>query len=216
MKEHSFKFDRIYGDDTPQQTLYDSAAKPIVLSILEGYNGSIIAYGQTGTGKTYSIEGGEGIDRGIIPRCSEDIFEYIEKESDPNSRFLVRASFLQIYNEKITDLLDPNFSSNAAKKALKVREDPSGEVYVDGLTEHIVKTPAEIIDLLHRGAEARTTASTKMNQASSRSHAVFTIIVEHSVHDPKGTVLHSLLSHGLSMYYVHVISNPLTLFLGCG
>jgi kinesin family protein 3/17 len=105
---HSFVFDRVYAPDASQDHLYTSAVRPVVRSILEGYNGSIIAYGQTSTGKTYTIEGSEGDQRGIIPRASEEIFNYIETQSDSSSRFLVRASFLQIYNEKIMDLLVSN------------------------------------------------------------------------------------------------------------
>eukprot|EP00047_Mylnosiga_fluctuans_P022700 m.124605 g.124605 ORF g.124605 m.124605 type:complete len:1235 (-) comp9354_c0_seq1:147-3851(-) len=176
-KTHTFPFDRIYDESTPQLALYESCVKPVVLSILEGYNGSIIAYGQTGTGKTFTIEGGSEEARGIIPRTSEDIFGYIENSSTGDSKFLVRASFLQIYNEHIMDLLAAD--KKPKKDHLHIREDASG-VYVDGLSEHIVKNPGEIMALLHLGSTMRTTASTNMNRESSRSHAVFTIIVERS------------------------------------
>lgn len=178
-KTHSFPFDRIFDDATPQAALYDLCVKPVVLSILEGYNGSIIAYGQTGTGKTFTIEGEDGEARGIIPRTSEEIFAYIENASETQSKFLVRASFLQIYNETITDLLDAD-QRKGTKKHLHIREDVSGGVYVDGLTEHIVKGSSEILELLRLGSSMRTTASTNMNRESSRSHAVFTVIVERS------------------------------------
>jgi hypothetical protein len=156
--------------------------QPIVLSILDGYNGSIIAYGQTGSGKTYTMEG-KATQPGIIPSSSEEIFNYIENSSNAHSKFLVRVSFLQIYNERITDLLSTESisSSSAAKQAdLKIREDAVGGVFVRGLSEHIVKGPSEVIDLLQLGSIVRATASTRMNQESSRSHAVFGSVVEHS------------------------------------
>ncbi|XP_062517436.1 uncharacterized protein LOC134192702 [Corticium candelabrum] len=180
----SFVFDRVYAPDASQEHLYTSAVKPVVRSILKGYNGSIIAYGQTSTGKTYTIEGNDGDHRGIIPRTSEEIFNYIETQSDSSSRFLVRASFLQIYNEKLMDLLDvagkrDKYDDSKADR-LRIREAAGGGLFVDNLSEHVVKSPREILDLLKRGAVMRTTAQTKLNRESSRSHAVFSIIVEHS------------------------------------
>eukprot|EP00730_Choanoeca_flexa_P002486 TRINITY_DN11067_c0_g1_i3.p1 TRINITY_DN11067_c0_g1~~TRINITY_DN11067_c0_g1_i3.p1 ORF type:complete len:1163 (+),score=245.02 TRINITY_DN11067_c0_g1_i3:231-3719(+) len=181
-KSHKFAFDRVYTHTASQEALYTSAVHPVVTSVLEGYNGSIIAYGQTGTGKTFTIEGGHGDARGIIPRASEEIFDYIENISDSSSQFLVRASFLQIYNEKISDLLTANKATDAS---LNVREDPNGDVIVDGLSEHVVKTPSDVRGLLELGTKMRTTSSTKMNLQSSRSHAIFKVIVEHSTLDPE-------------------------------
>lgn len=158
---------------------------PIVQSTLDGYNGSIIAYGQTGTGKTHTMEGGTAdAAKGIIPRAADEIFRAIS-DTPGSHKCLVRISFLQIYNEKIADLLDPD-SINKLKRNednksyLAVRENPGGDVYVEGLSEHIVRSPAEIMGLLARGQKMRTTASTKMNRTSSRSHAVFIVIVERS------------------------------------
>lgn len=97
---HSFAFDHVYDQNTPQKHIYDNSAKVAVLSTLKGYNATIIAYGQTGTGKTYTMEGNstpEG--RGIIPRSIEDIFYFIENDTTARSKYLVRASYLQIYNE---------------------------------------------------------------------------------------------------------------------
>ncbi|XP_065839582.1 uncharacterized protein [Oscarella lobularis] len=179
---YTFAFDRVFDMEMKQEQIYNAAVKPVVKSILEGYNGSIIAYGQTSTGKTYTMEGGEMDHRGVIPRASEEIFNFIETQSDSKSTFLVRASFLQIYNEKIMDLLDPLLKKGLdqrGEKVLKVREGSSG-VYVESLSEHIVKSPLEIENLVKRGALMRATAQTKMNRESSRSHAVFTIIVEHA------------------------------------
>jgi GTPase SAR1 family protein len=162
--------------EATQQEVYNKTAKPAVLSILEGYNSTIFAYGQTGTGKTYTMEGftydSNDAQRGIIPRSIEEIFNHIESFSSPDTKFMVRASYLQIYNESISDLLKPE------KISLQIREDKKKGVFVEGLSEWAVRNPADIYTLLQKGASSRTTASTKMNDVSSRSHAVFTIVVE--------------------------------------
>lgn len=173
---YTFVYDRVFGEETAQRELYMAAVQPVVLSSLEGYNGSIIAYGQTGTGKTFTIEGSsDGDNRGIIPLTADDIFQRIQDCSDTGSQYLVRVSFLQIYNEKIYDLL-----SETSKDSLRIRETGDGGVFVDQLSEHVVKNKADIYQLLQTGKLQRTTNSTKMNRESSRSHAVFTIVIEHS------------------------------------
>eukprot|EP00743_Colponemidia_sp_Colp-15_P008644 GILK01009407.1.p1 GENE.GILK01009407.1~~GILK01009407.1.p1 ORF type:complete len:1148 (+),score=247.81 GILK01009407.1:126-3569(+) len=184
---HVFTFDHVYDQDSSQAEVYDTTAQAAVMSTLEGYNATILAYGQTGTGKTHTMEGftftSTDEARGITPRAMEEIFKYIENCSNPHSRFLVRASYLQIYNEVISDLLKPERTN------LNIREDKRKGVFVEGLSEWVVRSPAEIYSLIQRGAMARATASTKMNDVSSRSHAVFIIIVEQSVtayHDPEG------------------------------
>ena len=139
---------------------------------------TIFAYGQTGTGKTYTMEGfnkdGNVENRGVIPRAIEQIFSYIQRNASPRMRFLVRASYLQIYNEQISDLLKPERSN------LAIREDKRRGVFVDGLSEWVVRSPAEIYGLMERGGTVRATGETKMNEASSRSHAVFIVIAEQS------------------------------------
>lgn len=162
----SYTYDRVFSPSEGQQLLYDTAVKSVVLDSLNGFNGSIIAYGQTGTGKTHTMEGDEGEQRGVIPRASEEIFNYVEQTGTVDSKFLVRVSFLQIYNEQVCDLLDPDSLKKLTKDTkhyLAVRESGDGGVYVDGLTEHIVKSPAEIAKLLVEGSKMRTTASTKMS-----------------------------------------------------
>lgn len=112
---HQFNFDKIYGYQSTQPEVYQQTAQPAVLSVLSGYNATIFAYGQTGTGKTYTMEGfkyGQGEEqRGIIPRSMEEIFAYISSEQTQQSTFMVRASYLQIYNETISDLLKVDRSS---------------------------------------------------------------------------------------------------------
>eukprot|EP00877_Chromochloris_zofingiensis_P011298 jgi/Chrzof1/6421/Cz18g10030.t1 len=170
---YRFTFDHVYGPNSTQEQVYLSAARPLVLSTLQGYNAAIIAYGQTGTGKTYTMEGDlEGSLRGIIPRTVEDIFVAIETDPEPSSKYLVRASYLQIYNEVISDLLKPE------KTNLTIREDKRRGVFVEGLSEWVVRSPGEVYGLMTRGAAQRATGATKMNEVSSRSHAVCIIIVE--------------------------------------
>ncbi|KAG2431412.1 hypothetical protein HXX76_009427 [Chlamydomonas incerta] len=170
---YRFTFDCVYDQQCPQERVYRQSAQQVVLSILQGYNAAIIAYGQTGTGKTYTMEGAmEGPDRGIIPRTVEDIFTFIVNDPEPSSKYLVRSSYLQIYNEVVSDLLKPERSS------LAIREDRRRGVFVEGLSEWVVRSPAEVYGLIQRGQSLRATGATKLNEVSSRSHAVCVIIVE--------------------------------------
>ena len=173
---HRFTFDSIFDMDSSQIDVYNITAKQAVNSVLEGYNSTIFCYGQTGTGKTYTMEGftynAQNEQRGIIQRTIEDIFNFIEVTSKNNTKFIIRASYLQIYNESISDLLKPE------KKNLQIREDKKKGIYVDSLSEWAVRTPVDLYALLKRGASYRTTAATLMNDVSSRSHAVFVITVE--------------------------------------
>mmetsp|Transcript_5285 Transcript_5285/g.9374 ORF Transcript_5285/g.9374 Transcript_5285/m.9374 type:complete len:798 (-) Transcript_5285:510-2903(-) len=177
---HSFTFDHIYDQGASQREVYDSTAKTLVASCLEGYNATILAYGQTGTGKTYTMEGAAESfeDRGIVPRAIEQIFSYIQEEASAHKRFLVRASYLQIYNDVIYDLLKPSNTSG-----LQIREDDKNKhqskgVYVEGLSEWVVRSPQEITKLMAAGASLRATGKTKLNEVSSRSHAILKLILE--------------------------------------
>jgi hypothetical protein len=132
---HRFTFDTVFDMDANQQEVYESTAKPAVISILEGYNSTIFAYGQTGTGKTYTMEGftynNTDPHRGIIPRSIDEIFKYIETFSSSDTKFMVRASYLQIYNESISDLLKPE------KISLQIREDKKRGVFVEVILSFI-------------------------------------------------------------------------------
>jgi kinesin family protein 3/17 len=175
---HVFTFDHVYDQNCNQKKIYDTTARSVVESSLQGYNATIFAYGQTGTGKTYTMEGfnseGSVEERGIIPRAIEQIFQHIQSNVSARKRFLVRASYLQIYNEQISDLLKPE------RNNLSIREDKKRGVFVEGLSEWVVRSPPEIYGLMERGGSVRATGSTKMNEISSRSHAVFIIIAEQS------------------------------------
>ncbi|KAM3141803.1 hypothetical protein pb186bvf_006125 [Paramecium bursaria] len=181
---HQFTFDYVYDQDSTQQEVYETTAALSVDSTLEGYNSTIIAYGQTGTGKTYTMHGfslnPQSDQLGIVPRSLHAIFNHIELKSNAMTTFMVRASYLQIYNESISDLLRPDHQQ------LNIREDKKRGVFVENLSEWAVRGPGEIYQLMRRGNSKRVTASTKMNDTSSRSHAVFIITVEQIEETPQG------------------------------
>ena len=180
---HKFTFDEVFDIDSSQKEVYTISAKPAVNSVLEGYNSTIFAYGQTGTGKTFTMEGFTynqfDESRGIIPRTIEDIFTYIESNSNKDTKFIIRAAYLQIYNEMISDLLKPNNPN----RNLNIREDKKKGLYVEHLSEWAVRVPSDIYSLLEKGASCREVSNTNMNDVSSRSHAVFMITVEQLISD---------------------------------
>ncbi|KAG6587038.1 Kinesin-like protein [Phytophthora cinnamomi] len=166
----SFTFDAAFGAQSTQQQVYDTAATEIVEAVMEGYNGTIFAYGQTGAGKSHTMEG-YGDQPGIIPNSFKHVFDKVAISK--NKRILVRASYLEIYNEEIRDLL-----SKDPKNALDLKENADSGVYVKGLTAQVVKDAAEIDHVMQTGKKNRSVGATLMNQTSSRSHSIFTIVVE--------------------------------------
>ncbi|KAG7384353.1 Kinesin-like protein kif3a [Phytophthora pseudosyringae] len=166
----SFTFDAAFGARSTQQQVYDTAATEIVEAVMEGYNGTIFAYGQTGAGKSHTMEG-YGDQPGIIPYSFKHVFDKVAISK--NKRILVRASYLEIYNEEIRDLL-----SKDPKNALDLKENADSGVYVKGLTAQVVKDAAEIDHVMQTGKKNRSVGATLMNQTSSRSHSIFTIVVE--------------------------------------
>jgi hypothetical protein len=173
-EEKTFQYDYVYPPGTSQRQIYDETAFPLVESVFEGYNGTIFAYGQTGCGKTFTMMGDHKDPdlRGVIPNTFSHIFGYISSEGQ-SKKFLVRCSFLEIYNEEIRDLL----SSDVTKK-MEVREDPKSGVFVKDLKMLQVKNFQEIEGCLNLGNKNRVVGETTMNQESSRSHCIFTIYVE--------------------------------------
>jgi len=171
----TFAFDTVYDWTASQENIYKETGYPIVDSVIEGYNGTIFAYGQTGTGKTHTMEGQPEPKelRGIIPRAFEQVFKQID--GTPNVQFLVRVSFLELYNEEIRDLL-----SNNPKNKLELREKPDVGVYVKDLISFPVQSVEEMHQKLEFGRKNRAVGETKMNQGSSRSHSIFSIFVEAS------------------------------------
>lgn len=169
-----FTFDAAISPECSQQVVYAQAASDIVESVVNGFNGTIFAYGQTGAGKSHTMEGfSEPIEaKGIIPNSFSHIFERIAAEAD-NKQFMVYASYLEIYNEEIRDLLAPD-----PKNRLELKETVDAGVFVKDLTSRQVAAAAEIDAVMQQGKKNRSVGATLMNQTSSRSHSMFTITVE--------------------------------------
>ncbi|XP_029442369.1 kinesin-like protein KIF3B [Rhinatrema bivittatum] len=168
-----FTFDAVYDWNAKQFELYDETFRPLVDSVLQGFNGTIFAYGQTGTGKTYTMEGlrSDPEKRGVIPNSFEHIFTHISRSQ--NQQYLVRASYLEIYQEEIRDLL-----SKDQTKRLELKERPDTGVYVKDLSSFVTKSVKEIEHVMNVGNQNRSVGATNMNEHSSRSHAIFMITIE--------------------------------------
>lgn len=181
-QEHGFKFDHVLGDAANQLVVFEPLGKPQVEKAFDGYNSTIFAYGQTGSGKTFTMLNVRGLpqDIGLIPRISEALFKQLAEtsRSKTTSRFLVQCSFLEIYNEVIYDLLVPR-GRDSKGKGLEIREQKGLGVYVKDLTEEVVADAGQLNRLIHEGFAQRTTSATAMNDASSRSHCVFTICLHY-------------------------------------
>ena len=177
----NFSFDAVFAHDVKQKYIYDTCAHSVVESVLSGYNGTIFAYGQTGAGKTFTMEGKTDVAelRGIIPNSFQHIFDFVGAAKD--QQFLVRASYLEIYNEQIRDLL-----SKDPKNHLELKENIDSGVYVKDLTSFVVKNATEIDHVQQAGKKNRSVGATLMNQTSSRSHSIFTIVVECAESDERG------------------------------
>lgn len=151
---------------------------------MEGYHGTVFAYGMTGTGKTFSMQG-TATSPGVIPLAITDIFSFIRET--PHREFLLRVSYLEIYNEKIHDLLSLSSGGAASQQEeIKLREDSKRGVYATPLREEIVQSPTQLLRVIARGDHARRTGSTQFNARSSRSHAVVQIVVESRERAPAG------------------------------
>ncbi|KAI2538814.1 KIF3A isoform 2 [Pan troglodytes] len=170
----TFTFDTVFGPESKQLDVYNLTARPIIDSVLEGYNGTIFAYGQTGTGKTFTMEGVRAIPelRGIIPNSFAHIFGHIAK-AEGDTRFLVRVSYLEIYNEEVRDLLGKDQTQR-----LEVKERPDVGVYIKDLSAYVVNNADDMDRIMTLGHKNRSVGATNMNEHSSRSHAIFTITIE--------------------------------------
>ncbi|ROT41361.1 kinesin-II 85 kDa subunit [Sodiomyces alkalinus F11] len=167
-----WSFDKKDPHYAGQNNLFDDLGKPLLDNAFQGYNNCIFAYGQTGSGKSYSMMG-YGKESGIIPNICQEMFTRIEQmQADATLKCTVEVSYLEIYNERVRDLLNPSTKGN-----LKVREHPSTGPYVEDLAKLVVTSFQEIEHLMDEGNKARTVAATNMNETSSRSHAVFTLMV---------------------------------------
>ena len=190
-----FSFDTILGQETSQKDVYDVSGKTVVENCLKGFNGCLLAYGQTGSGKTYSMMGeGDWSHRGIIQRSFEELFDAMkEKEagyqaSGGNMEYSVRCSFIEIYNESVSDL------TNLGSGSLVIRDDPVRGVFVEGVEWHAVQSMTEIDRILSLGMSNRRVEETMANDRSSRSHSVFTAMIEQKMTnaaDNMATILRS-------------------------
>lgn len=198
--------DHVFGTSASTSDVYTKVAKDVVTSSMQGINGTIFAYGQTGSscsvtvpwellltfvsgsGKTFTMQGSRE-SPGVIPHAISDVFQFIQNVrkhtnsliassnprrlwQNPSREFCLRVSYLEIYNEILKDLLDPS------KVNLKIHENPSGGLFVGDLTEKTVMGPVDVMELLMKGQSNRYTAATNMNEASSRSHSIFKLVIE--------------------------------------
>ncbi|XP_021612668.1 kinesin-like protein KIN-UC isoform X2 [Manihot esculenta] len=171
----SYKFDEVFSETASQKRVYEAVAKPVVESVLNGYNGTVMAYGQTGTGKTYTVGRlgkNDASERGIMVRALEDVIANVNPSSD-----IVEISYLQLYMESIQDLLVPE------KINIPINEDPrTGDVSLPGATVVRVRDLDHFFELMQIGETNRHAANTKQNTESSRSHAILMVYVRRSIH----------------------------------
>ncbi|KAG5177507.1 kinesin-like protein, partial [Tribonema minus] len=172
----TFTFDRVFDEASTQAEVFENVARPIVVEVMKGYNGTVFAYGQTSSGKTHTMEGPDIHDeqmQGIIPRAVAEVFRQVA-DADDFMEFVVKVSYVEVYMEKIRDLLD----SYHTRVNLQVREDSTRGVYVAGATEQYVTSAKELLQVMEVGKANRATAATGMNSGSSRSHSVFIITIQ--------------------------------------
>ncbi|KAL6435367.1 hypothetical protein ACFW04_005390 [Cataglyphis niger] len=189
-KPKTFAFDHCFYSLDPgaenfasQEVVFDALGRDILDNAFQGYNACIFAYGQTGSGKSYTMMG-SGDNKGIIPRLCDNLFDIIAKQQSSELTYKVEVSYMEIYNEKVHDLLDPKQN----KQSLKVREHNVLGPYVDGLSQLAVTSFQDIDNLMAEGNKSRTVAATNMNSESSRSHAVFSVILTQTLTDSKSGV----------------------------
>ena len=171
-----FTFDGVYGTASKTEDIYCEIVRPIVDGVLEGYNGTVLAYGQTSCGKTFTMEGvkSPSVQRGIIPRCCEHIFNSMKGSlTDERAKYLLRVSYLEIYNEEIRDLLVKD-----CRHKPEIKEHPDKGIYVKGLSNIPVDSFADMEAIFEAGGKNRSVGVTLLNADSSRSHSIFTIDLE--------------------------------------
>ena len=169
-----FTFDNVFTEHDDNLGVYDRSVKRLVQGVVDGYHGTVFAYGMTGTGKTYSMLG-TPTDPGIIPLALQDVFDLVAADSD--NRYSLRVSYLEIYNERIKDLLNSTGSDEAGEE-IKIREDAKRGIYAFPVTELPVQDLPSFLAILERGDRIRHSAATDFNAHSSRSHAVVQVVIE--------------------------------------
>lgn len=168
-----YRFDNVYGEEATTQQVYDTMVQDIVSSVCrQGRNGTVFTYGQTSTGKTYTMHG-------LISAAAKDVFRFSTEErskaNDDSILTCVKVSCMELYNEELRDLLD---TGRASASGLGIKEDRKGNVQVPGLSERVVKTVDELMSVLLEADTNRTVGSTAMNERSSRSHTIFRVTYE--------------------------------------
>ncbi|NXE13487.1 KIF4 protein, partial [Lophotis ruficrista] len=192
--DKSFTYDYVFDPSVEQEEVFTTAVAPLIRGIFKGYNATVLAYGQTGSGKTYSMGGTYTANQehepsvGVIPRVIKLLFK--EKEQRQDWDFILKVSYLEIYNEDILDLLCP---SRERTSQISIREDPKEGIKIVGLTERSVTCAQDTVSCLEQGNNSRTVASTAMNSQSSRSHAIFTICIDQKKKNDKNSSFHSKL-----------------------
>ncbi|XP_073223691.1 kinesin-like protein KIN-7O isoform X4 [Cicer arietinum] len=165
----NFQFDQIFNENCKTSEVYEARTKDIVAAAVRGFNGTVFAYGQTNSGKTHTMRGSKA-EPGVIPRAVNDLFQILQQDVD--REFLLRMSYMEIYNEEINDLLAPEH------RKLQIHENIERGIYVAGLREEIVASPEQVLDLMEFGESHRHIGETNMNLYSSRSHTIFRMIIE--------------------------------------
>ncbi|XP_064634767.1 kinesin-like protein KIF27 isoform X2 [Lineus longissimus] len=206
-KDRAFTFDHVLGPKNTQEELYENCFKPLIAGCFEGYNCTVFAYGQTGSGKTYTIGGGNIADLtedefGILPRAIKHIFARMEEHKHID--YKVKVSYFEVYKEELADLLDPDPSS---KKDLHIREDDKGITVIIGAREVECESMEEVMSCLEAGSSVRHTGSTQMNEQSSRSHSIFTMLIEQSWCEPETPVRDQSDDEELDGDMTHYISS---------
>ncbi|PKC12997.1 kinesin-domain-containing protein [Rhizophagus irregularis] len=178
-KKLTFNFDYVFGPETQQRDVYDISVRNMVDKFLEGFNVTILAYGQTSSGKTYTMGTSDSVSsiqesRGIIPRALHTLFSYISSAQFKSRKITMKVSFIEIYNEDLNDLLNDT-DDDENKPQLLIREDSKGNIIWSGLQEIKVNSVEEVMGHLARGSLNRQVGATDMNSQSSRSHAIFSV-----------------------------------------
>ncbi|KAE8875708.1 hypothetical protein PF005_g25051 [Phytophthora fragariae] len=179
----SFRFDQVLSPNVDQAGVFRLVASDVVDGALSGYNGCVLAYGQTGAGKTFTMSGGgprrRFEDRGLIARALSRVFQRTQQDADHS--YMLRVSYLEIYNDRLIDLLAPDVSSSGTGNALNdlaIQEDARGQTFVRGLTTALVSSEEQALDLVFQGDTSRAVAEHALNAASTRSHCIFTLYLE--------------------------------------